>query len=237
VVSVLLENNKNTAANFDSSLFSLHDSQDNFYEASSTLHGSQVSFFVRLNPHVKQPAQLWFEVPASFSLDIATVKLCLHGADRSAGGDYQEFPLHLKSASECDGRWHHAFEGDPHTSCVYPAATSDAKAATGADFGSRFPEYVDVIKRKVAHDWYLQEVEPGTPAGATVFVQFTVARDGSPGHISLLTPSSSPSLNSSCLHAVQRVDTFGPLPAGYSESSLYVQYHCTYPGVVKPKSP
>jgi periplasmic protein TonB len=103
-------------------------------------------------------------------------------------------------------------------------------AVTGGDFGSRFGWYVDVIKRKVAQDWYLQEVDPSTPAGATVYVQFAVGRDGSPGTVSLATPSSSPSLNSSCLHAVQRVDTFGPLPAGYNESSLNVLYHCTYPG-------
>src|ERR1700684_138293 len=103
-------------------------------------------------------------------------------------------------------------------------------AQTGGDFGSRFGWYVDVIKRKVAQDWYLQEVEPSTPAGATVFVQFTVGRDGSPSSVSLATPSSSASLNSSCLHAVQRVDTFGPLPSGYNESSLNVLYHCTYPG-------
>jgi protein TonB len=32
------------------------------------------------------------------------------------------------------------------------------------------------------------------------------------------------------MHAVQRVDTFGPLPAGYNESTLNVLYHCTYPG-------
>jgi periplasmic protein TonB len=104
-------------------------------------------------------------------------------------------------------------------------------AVTGGDFGSRFGWYVDVIKRKVAQDWYLQEVEPSTPAGATVYVQFTVGRDGSPGSVSLATPSSSASLNSSCLHAVQRVDTFGPLPTGYNESNLNVLYHCTYPGV------
>jgi len=109
-------------------------------------------------------------------------------------------------------------------------SASTPQAVTGGDFGSRFGWYVDVIKRKVAQDWYLQEVEPGTPAGATVFVQFTVAKDGSPGSISLATPSSSPSLNSSCMHAVQRVDTFGPLPAGYNESTLNVLYHCTYPG-------
>jgi periplasmic protein TonB len=107
---------------------------------------------------------------------------------------------------------------------------STPQAVTGGDFGSRFGWYVDVIKRKVAQDWYLQEVDPSTAAGATVFVQFTVARDGSPSSISLATPSSSPSLNSSCMHAVQRVDTFGPLPPGYNQNSLNVLYHCTYPG-------
>lgn len=103
-------------------------------------------------------------------------------------------------------------------------------SVVGGDFGSRFGWYVDVIKRKVAQDWYLQEVDPGTPAGTTAYVQFAVARDGTPGTVTLATPSSSASLNSSCLRAVQRVDTFGPLPPGYNQNSLNVLYHCTYPG-------
>jgi periplasmic protein TonB len=117
----------------------------------------------------------------------------------------------------------------PRTSALNNAANSPI-AQTGGDFGARFGWYVDVIKRKVAQDWYLQEVDPSTAAGATVFIQFTVARDGTPGSVSIATPSNSPTLNSSCLHAVQRVDTFGPLPPGYNESSLNVLYHCTFPG-------
>jgi protein TonB len=109
-------------------------------------------------------------------------------------------------------------------------ASNSPNAVTGGDFGARFGWYVDVIKRKVAGVWYLREIDPSTPAGATVYVQFTVSRDGSPGNVSIATPSSSPTLNYSCLHAVQRVDTFGPLPSGYNESTLNVLYHCTYPG-------
>ena len=109
-------------------------------------------------------------------------------------------------------------------------AANSTIAQTGGDFGSRFGWYVDVIKRKVAQEWYMKEVDSSTPAGVTVFVQFTVARDGTPGSITIATPSSSPTLNSSCLRAVQRVDTFGPLPIGYNESSLNVLYHCTFPG-------
>jgi len=43
-------------------------------------------------------------------------------------------------------------------------------------------------------------------------------------------PSGSPSLDTSCLRAVQRVDTFGPLPAGYNQSSISVEYYCEYSG-------
>lgn len=117
----------------------------------------------------------------------------------------------------------------PRSQAANTAANSPI-AVTGGDFGARFGWYVDVIKRKVAGVWYLREVDPGTPAGATVYIQFTVSRDGTPGNVSIATPSSSPTLNYSCLHAVQRVDTFGPLPSGYNESTLNVLYHCTYPG-------
>ncbi len=100
----------------------------------------------------------------------------------------------------------------------------------GGDFGSQFPYYVDIIRRTVARNWYQQEVQPSTPAGTRVFLNFSVARDGSPSSIHIETPSGSPSLDTSCLRAVQRVDTFGPLPAGYNQSSISVEYYCEYSG-------
>lgn len=110
-----------------------------------------------------------------------------------------------------------------------PSANSSI-AVTGGDFGSRFGWYVDVIKRKVAQNWYTQEVQPGTPAGATVYVEFQVGRDGSVSDARVATSSGSPSLDASGLRAIQRVDTFGPLPGGYNQSSISVLYHFTYPG-------
>jgi TonB family protein len=107
---------------------------------------------------------------------------------------------------------------------------STGDTMTAEEFNSRFGWYVDVIKRKVAQNWYLREVDTSTPAGGTVYVQFTVAQDGTPGNLAIATASSSPSLNLSCMQAVRRVDTFGPLPAGYDKTSLAVLYHCTYPG-------
>jgi periplasmic protein TonB len=116
----------------------------------------------------------------------------------------------------------------PRAAATAPDANNPV--AAGGDFGSLFPWYVDVIKRKVAQNWYTQEVQPGTAAGASVTVAFDVARDGTVSGVRVFAPSGVPSLDSSCLHAVQRVDSFGPLPAPYRENSLRVTYFCTYPG-------
>jgi protein TonB len=100
----------------------------------------------------------------------------------------------------------------------------------GGDFGSQFPFYVDVIKRTVARNWYQQEVQPSTPAGAKVYLNFNVSRDGTPSGVHIETSSGSPTLDTSCMRAVQRVDTFGPLPGGYNQNSISVEYYCEYSG-------
>ena len=100
----------------------------------------------------------------------------------------------------------------------------------GGDFGARFPWYVDVIRRKTAQNWYKQEVDPGTPDGARVFLSFSVSRTGEPSGVRIAQSSGSPSLDTSCVRAVQRVDTYGPLPSGYNGSSLQVSYYCEQSG-------
>jgi protein TonB len=97
--------------------------------------------------------------------------------------------------------------------------------SVAGDFGSRFGWYVDVIKRKAQQNWYKAEVDPRTAGGAKAFVTFDVARDGTPSHIRIEKSSGSPSLDSSALRALQRVDTFGPLPAGYNGNQLSVEYY------------
>jgi TonB family protein len=97
-------------------------------------------------------------------------------------------------------------------------------------FDKRFGWYVEQLKNKVAKNWYLTEVLDSTPAGSTVYVHFQIGKNGYPGDVSIKASSGYPSLDQSCLHAVERTYNFGPLPAGYNESTLSVLYHCTYPG-------
>lgn len=96
------------------------------------------------------------------------------------------------------------------------------------DFASRFGWYVDQINTKMANSWYKQEVDPRTPKGARVYLVFTVGRNGNPGDVQLDRSSGSPTLDRSCERGVQRVDTFGALPAAYNQSTLKVSYYCEY---------
>jgi periplasmic protein TonB len=99
---------------------------------------------------------------------------------------------------------------------------------TGGGQGFNYPYYVGIIQRKVREGWYTQEVDPRTQVGSRASVVFTIARDGSPSNVRISQSSGSPTLDSSAVRAVQRVESFGPLPPGYSGSSVSVEYTFSY---------
>lgn len=96
------------------------------------------------------------------------------------------------------------------------------------NFASLFPWYVDQINRKMSQSWYKSEVDSRTPKGARVYLVFSIHRDGSVSGLQLDQSSGSPTLDASCQRGVERVDTFGPLPSNYNQSTLKVSYYCEY---------
>ncbi len=106
------------------------------------------------------------------------------------------------------------------------AATADAVAWRNSNNRTLSPSYSNVIKTRVARSWNPSAVVD-TPAGATADIAFTISPDGSPRHVQLTRPSGSPSLDSSCLIAVQQVKTFGP-PEGGDKGSLNTHFSCSY---------
>ena len=108
------------------------------------------------------------------------------------------------------------------------AAADQPVSVSNGDFGSRFPWYVDGIKRKVSQNWIRGQVDSRTPKGATVQIYFKVSRQGTPSSFRINTSSGSPTLDRSCLLATQRVDTFGDLPRESNDQWLDVTYDCTY---------
>jgi protein TonB len=99
---------------------------------------------------------------------------------------------------------------------------------TGGSNGFNYPWYVSLIQNKVSQAWYRQEVDPHTRSGSQTKVTFSISRDGATSDIRISQSSGSPTLDSSALRAVQRVENFSPLPSGYNKSSVSVEYTFTY---------
>lgn len=98
----------------------------------------------------------------------------------------------------------------------------------GGDFGSKYAWYVRVIQQKVSENWLKYEVDSRITSAQRVYITFDVARDGHPSNVRVEQSSGVPSLDISATRALQRIDTFGPLPADYPGSKISVEYWFDY---------
>jgi protein TonB len=94
----------------------------------------------------------------------------------------------------------------------------------GGDFGTRFAWYVQGVQRKVSENWLKYEVDPKIATAQRVYITFDIARDGHPMNVQVEQSSGVPSLDISASRAIQRIDTFGPLPPEYSGSKVSVEF-------------
>jgi len=123
-------------------------------------------------------------------------------------------------------------EGGPVSSMYNDSGTSFAmgntkggiSAGAGGDFGSRYAYYVDAVRRKITENWLRYEIDPHTPTGKKTFITFDINRDGSPSNVRIEQSSGIPALDISATRALQRIDTFGPLPGGYSGNKVSVEF-------------
>jgi len=98
----------------------------------------------------------------------------------------------------------------------------------GGDLGTRYGWYVHVIQQKVSDNWLKYEVDPRITTAQRVYITFDVTRDGHPTNVQVEQSSGVPSLDISAVRALQRIDTFGPLPADYSGGKISVEYWFDY---------
>ncbi len=96
------------------------------------------------------------------------------------------------------------------------------------DFGSRFAYYVDIVRRKVSENWLKYEIDPRITDARRVYIYFEITRSGQPVNIRVEQSSGIPSLDLSAVRALQRIDTFGPLPTGYNGNYVSVEFWFDY---------
>jgi periplasmic protein TonB len=98
----------------------------------------------------------------------------------------------------------------------------------GGDFGSRFAWYVRVVQQKVSENWLKYEIDPRITESQRVYLVFDITRSGQPSNVEVEQSSGVPSLDQSAVRAIQRIDTFGPLPSDYSGSKVSVEFWFDY---------
>lgn len=106
------------------------------------------------------------------------------------------------------------------TATQLPEAISQLKNGTATistpdrAFGFRYAYYLRGVSQRVSQNWIAGEADAHASQGRRVTLLFNIDRDGNPQEVRVESRSGSPSLDQSAMRAVQRVDGFGPLPAG-----------------------
>jgi len=100
--------------------------------------------------------------------------------------------------------------------------------AAGGDFGTRYAYYVRQVTQILSQNWLKYEVDPHAMPNATVSISFDISRNGEPTNVRILQSSGIPSLDTSAVRTLQRIDTFGPLPSDYRGSSVGAEYEFRY---------
>ena len=123
-------------------------------------------------------------------------------------------------------------EGGPVSGPYGTFAAGGAKGGFGingnGDFGAKYAWYVQAMSRKISENWLRYEVDSSIHSASRVYITFDIARDGHPFDAKIEQSSGVPSLDISAVRALQRIDTFGPLPPEYSGSRISVEYWFDY---------
>lgn len=98
----------------------------------------------------------------------------------------------------------------------------------GGDFGTAYAWYVRVVQQKVSENWLRYEIDPSIREANRVYIIFDISRSGQPGNVQVEQSSGVPSLDQSAVRAIQRIDTFGPLPPDYSGGKVTVEFWFDY---------
>ena len=124
-------------------------------------------------------------------------------------------------------------EGGPVSGPYGAFSAGAAKGGFGfsggnGDFGTRYAWYVRVVQQKVSENWLKYEIDPRIHDAQRVYMTFDVMRDGHPSNVQIEQSSGVPSLDQSAIRAIQRIDTFGPLPGDYSGNKVSVEFWFDY---------
>jgi protein TonB len=88
-------------------------------------------------------------------------------------------------------------------------------------FGDRYAYYIRTVARLI-NESKSQDLDGPETKGKETRIHFVIGRDGTPSDFEVEVHSGAPSLDLSTMRAIERIDNFGPLPAGDHLGITYV---------------
>ena len=92
-------------------------------------------------------------------------------------------------------------------------------------FGTRYAYYLRLVGQLVNQNYNPNEADGRASQGKSVTLLFDIERDGTVSGLHIETRSGSPTLDTAAMRAIQRIETFGPLPAG---DHITIEYKFDY---------
>ncbi len=94
----------------------------------------------------------------------------------------------------------------------------------GGEFSSRFPWYVEAVRRRISSNWLLSTVDPGIRNAPRSVVQFQILRDGTITNIQMQRSSGFASVDTSALRAIRDSSPLERLPSEYAGTNVIVEF-------------
>jgi len=94
----------------------------------------------------------------------------------------------------------------------------------GGEFGSRYPWYVEAVRRRISSNWLQSAIDPSVRWAPRVVVTFQILPNGTLTNIQLLRSSGNGSVDYSARRAVLDSSPVERLPSGYSGSAVNVEF-------------
>lgn len=112
----------------------------------------------------------------------------------------------------------------PYTAFQVGAAEGGMAFGSGGAFGSRYPWYVESVRRRISSNWLISTIDPYVQFAPRVVITFEILRDGSVVNIQMLRSSAVPSVDRSALRAIRDSSPLDHLPSDYRGNKVLVEF-------------
>lgn len=112
----------------------------------------------------------------------------------------------------------------PYTSFQMGPAEGGMSFGAGGTFGSRYPWYVESVRRRISSNWLLSTIDPYVQWAPRAVITFEILRSGMVVNIQMLRSSGVPSVDRTAIRAIRDSSPLDRLPSDYQGDKVLVEF-------------